>query len=120
LLLLSEPNEIAEILPNGPLTRYTERTIVEIEDLIKHLQSSRKVGYTLDDREAEIEGVCVASPIIGSQKQVLAAIGVSATIYQLPPHRMHEAGDYLRKVGEEISRQLGFSGTYPGSPGISA
>jgi DNA-binding IclR family transcriptional regulator len=119
LLLLSDPKEVSEILHNTSFMRCTERTIIEIKDLIKHLQNSRKVGYTLDDREAETEGVCVASPILNAQKKVLAAIGISATIYQLPPARMHEAGEYLRKRAEEISRQLGFNGAYPGSQDAS-
>lgn len=114
LLLLSEPKEIQSILRETKLQRCTERTIVDTQELIKHLQNCRKVGYTMDDREAEIEGACAAAPIIGSQGAVVAANGVSGTIYQLPPTRLHEMGDHLNGVCHEISGRLGFAGKYPG------
>jgi DNA-binding IclR family transcriptional regulator len=113
LLLLSEPAEVARILHSAHLTRHTERTITDVAALIKHLQNSRKIGYTLDDREAELEGVCVAAPIVNSGKKVLAAVGVSATIYQLPPPKMLEVGEQLRKLGQEVSRIMGFHGRVP-------
>jgi IclR family acetate operon transcriptional repressor len=112
--LFSEPAEVLRILRNSHLTRHTERTITDVATLIKHLQNSRKIGYTLDDREAELEGVCVAAPIVSSGKKVLAAVGASATIYQLTPPRMLEVGEHLRKVGEEVSRIMGFRSRYPG------
>jgi len=112
LLLLLEPRQVTTILRSTQLVRYTERTITDIRVLIEHLQNSRKIGYTLDDREAELEGVCVAVPVVGSSKKVLAAVGVSATIYQLPPAKMLEVGEQLRTIGEEASRIVGFSGRY--------
>jgi DNA-binding IclR family transcriptional regulator len=114
LLLLSEPKEIQTILHNTKLARLTERTIVEMKEFARHLQNCRKVGYTMDDREAEIEGACVAAPIIDRQNKVVAALGVSGTIYQLPPAKMHEVGEYLNSLCHEISQRLGFTGKYPG------
>ena len=114
LLLLSEPKEIQSILRETKLQRFTERTILDTKELIKHLQNCRKVGYTMDDREAEIEAACVAAPIIGSRGTVNAAIGISGTIYQLPPTRLHEIGEHLNTVCHEISGRLGFAGKYPG------
>jgi len=113
LILLSEPQEIVVLLPHAKLTRFTDRTIVKVKDLIKHLRAYRSMGYTTDDREAELEGICAASPIINSEGKVVAAIGLSGTVYQLPPVKLPEIGERLRESAEEISRQLGFSGEFP-------
>jgi DNA-binding IclR family transcriptional regulator len=113
LLLLSKPDEIIAIFQNRELTRFTDRTIVKVKDLIKHLQTYSNMGYTIDDREAELEGACAASPIINSERRVVAAIGLSGTVYQLPPAKWPEIGTHLRESAEEISRELGFSGEFP-------
>jgi IclR family KDG regulon transcriptional repressor len=114
LLLLLEPKQIQTILHNTTLKRFTDRTIMDTKELATHLQNCRKIGYTLDDREAELEGACVAVSLIDSQDTVVGALGVSATIYQLPPTKLHEMGEHLNKLGREISRHLGFTGEYPG------
>jgi DNA-binding IclR family transcriptional regulator len=113
LLLLSEPEQIGAIFQNRNLIRFTDRTIVRIQDLIKHLRVHRNMGYTIDDRESELEGVCASSPIISGEGEVVAAIGLSGTVYQLLPAKLPEIGECLRESAEEISRQLGFSGELP-------
>ncbi len=115
LLLLSGPEEIASIFKQDRLNRFTDRTIVRVGDLIKHLGHYRKLGYTVDDRESELEGVCVATPILGAQGKVIAAVGITGPVYQLSVARLPEIGEQLRKAGEEISHQLGFIGECPWS-----
>ena len=113
LLLLSDLESLKNIFPE-PLPRLTEQTIVSITELLQHLQRFRELGYTVDEREAEREGVCVASPILSSSGAVVAAIGVSTTTYQLPSVKIPEVGKYMHKVGQEISGMMGFHGQYPG------
>jgi len=116
LLLLSTQEQIAVILQDQKLTRYTDRTIVKVKDLVKHLRAYRSVGYTVDDREAELEGVCAASPILNAQGKVVAAIGLAGSVYQYPPTKLPEIGERLRESAEDVSQALGFRGEFEWHP----
>ena len=58
LLLLLDPGQVEKCFSEGRLARLTDRTIVSVEELLKHLRRYRALGYTVDDRESEREGVC--------------------------------------------------------------
>ena len=55
----------------------------------------------------------MAAPIIDNKGIVIAAIGVSGTVSQLPTAKIPKTGEHLRKVGKKISREIGFGGAYP-------
>ncbi len=115
LLLLLDPEQIGAILKDHKMTRYTDRTILRVKDLTKHLRAYQNMGYTVDDREAELEGACVAAPILDGEGKVVAAIGLAGTVYQLPPAKLPDIGERLRESAEQISQQLGFHGDLPWS-----
>jgi IclR family transcriptional regulator, KDG regulon repressor len=108
LLLHLTSEDIVEVFKRPILPRFTDRTITTVSSLIKHLQKYRTLGYTVDERECELEGVCVAAPIVSTQGRVAAAIGVSGTIYQTPPKTLPEVGEEIRQMADEISKRLGF------------
>lgn len=114
LLLFSSPEEISSILGQTHLTKFTELTIPTLKQLVAHLKRSARQCYTVDDRESESEGACIAAPILNSDGKVVAAIGVSGTIYQFAGSSIGDAGAYMRNCAREISQQLGFPGVYPG------
>jgi IclR family transcriptional regulator, KDG regulon repressor len=115
LLLLLAPIDIASIFKGSTLPQFTKRTLTNVKALAVHLAEYRAMGYTVDDRESENEGVCVAAPILGPPGLVFGAIGVAGTIQQLSEYRLAKVGKQLRDFGQEISRRLGFEGDFPWS-----
>jgi DNA-binding IclR family transcriptional regulator len=111
--LLSHINfeEIRAYYQQDGLRSYTERTIVKLDRLGKHLTSVKKRGYALDQGEHEDEVRCVAAPIFDISGNVVAAISVSGPAGRLEP--LEEKKDLIRttiEVSQEISRRLGYRG----------
>ena len=88
------------------LPRYTENTIVELDDLVRELSLTKTRGYSLDHEEYERNMICLAAPIYNFKGTVEASIGISA-----PRERMEAQLEYfiaeVKAAGEELSAQLG-------------
>lgn len=89
-----------------PLTKYTENTIDNWDDLLKNLQQIREQGYAVDDEELEIGLTCIGAPILDKNNKAIAAISLSG-----PTQRM-KSGDFdarikrVIEVAKEIAKQF--------------
>jgi DNA-binding IclR family transcriptional regulator len=66
-----------DILKDYDLTKFTENTIDNREDLLKELEEIKNRGYGFDIEERDEDVSCVAVPIFDSAKGVLASISIS-------------------------------------------
>jgi DNA-binding IclR family transcriptional regulator len=66
-----------------------------------------KRGYAFDLEEDEVGGRCVAAPVRDASGSVVAAIGISGIVLQMPDNRLHELGAMLKSRAAEISTRLG-------------
>ena len=90
--------------------KYTDHTITSVDSLKKEIAQIRKQGYALDNEECE-EGVkCVAVPVWNFNGDVAAAISLSAPVIRLEKERTDQIIEFLKKIGEEASRELGWNG----------
>ncbi len=58
--------------------RFTERTIMTVDDLKKNLEEVRRRGYAVDDREIKDYMICVSAPIFNLNDEANYAISVSS------------------------------------------
>ena len=65
-------------LAGGPFVALTERTLVDPVALADHLARVRDDGYATDDGEIAADIACLAVPVRGADRRVLAAISVTA------------------------------------------
>lgn len=80
-ILAHEPEEIAyEVLARSPRTRFTDSTIVKIQELRGVLQRIRADGYFLGNQLRYEGEYSVAAPIFGFDGIVLGAINASVPI----------------------------------------
>ena len=91
------------------LTRYTDRTIVDLEALAGELGATAKRGYAIDDGEYEPNVVCIAAPVYNYERTVEASIGISG------PRERVEAQlpafiEAIKATGEEVSALMGANG----------
>ncbi|MEK9673435.1 MAG: IclR family transcriptional regulator [Rhodospirillaceae bacterium] len=79
-LLLSRQSDeyLEELLSVLPLTRYTDFTLTEIDDLMAALNNIRRDGIGTDDQEFMTGVVCVAVPIEGSDGFCYGGVAISA------------------------------------------
>lgn len=109
LLAHTDPSFVRENMPWGQLVRFNERTIVDREALLAHLEMVREQGYALDEGEHESEVRCVAAPIFNHSREIVAAISVSGPRSRLEPLEENEELVYLTmQTARQISAKLGY------------
>lgn len=97
-----------EIAARGRLKKSTERSIVDRDKLIEHLQDVRVQGFALDLEECADGVVCAAAPVFDASSMLVASIAVSAPASRADRERLER--DLVPRVTAEASRlskQLG-------------
>lgn len=102
-LLEDGPAKCAEYAQRTGLKVFTRNTIRDLAALNKELDRVRKLGYALDNEEAENGVSCVGAGIYDDEGRLVAGLSLSA-----PSNRLEKTW-YVRvkKVAEEISHALG-------------
>lgn len=90
LAWLPEP-EIARVIAQGGLKRFTDKTISTISELMEDLRLVRRNGYSLDNEEFQAGVVCVGAAIRDHAGAVVGSVSGS-----MP--RMRADGDHMAKV----------------------
>jgi len=99
--------QLARILQQRGLTRYTERSIDNPAQLREELERVRQLGYALDDEEHAVGLRCVAAAIFDQNGQALAAISLSGPKARITDKRLDELGVAVRQTADEITQALG-------------
>jgi len=99
--------QLARILQQRGLTRYTERSIDNPAQLREELERVRQLGYALDDEEHAVGLRCVAAAIFDQNGQALAAISLSGPKARITDNRLDELGVAVRQTADEITQALG-------------
>lgn len=84
-----------------PVTRFTENTIVDKHALLRELQESREMGFTVDNMEHEYGVKCVAVPIFRLDNTLAGAMSISC-----PSLRMEGKYDVFSNLLKEAQRSL--------------
>jgi IclR family acetate operon transcriptional repressor len=101
-------SDLAEILPKGPLPRFTSKTITDRRALFRHLEETRARGYAFDNEERHYGIRCVAAPIWDRHDKMVAAVSLVAPTVRMPDTRVAEGGIAVMQTAAQISAELGF------------
>jgi DNA-binding IclR family transcriptional regulator len=97
--------ELEALLRDRPLARFTPNTICSLDRLRKHLAAVRAEGYAVNNEE-HISGVRgVAAPVFNHVGKIIASVGVTGTITELPKWRIPGIGTELISVAAALSRK---------------
>lgn len=109
LLAYEEQEKLEQLLERIELSKLTDETITDPEELRQELKQIRHQGYALDMGELE-EGVrCVAAPIRNFEGEVVAAVSVSGpSIRMTEEYIENKVIEMVVRVANQISRQLGY------------
>ena len=102
------PEEMqAEIMGKIRFVRYTHRTLMTPEALMRSLERVRRRGYAIDDEEVE-EGVrCIGAPILNETGHPIAAVSVSGPTSRITQQSVPGIAEHLMRCCREISGSLG-------------
>lgn len=96
---------VREILNGTGMPRRTANTITTVEDYVAELAKVNRNGYALDDGENELDGRCVAVPMLGTR--LPTAVSLSAPAARFPLQQVEEVAASLRDVAEQITTEAG-------------
>ncbi|TAK01668.1 MAG: IclR family transcriptional regulator [Chloroflexota bacterium] len=106
LLASLAEREVLRIVRRG-LTRYTERTITDLEPLLEDLARARRRGYATALSELENGLTAVAAPVHDARGAVIAAVEVWGPAFRLTPRRLPELAVQAREAAAAITIRLG-------------
>lgn len=104
-LMLGEEGEAAcrSYAKRSKLPAYTVNTHVKVAALLKDCNTAAKLGYALDNEEAELGVGCIGSLIRDASGHVVAGISVSAPMER----RRDEWTAQVMEICAQLSKQLG-------------
>lgn len=107
ILAFEDKKFVDEILKQG-LDKFTEKTIIDPNKLLKHLAEIKVQGFAVDDEENE-EGIrCVGAPIFDYTGKVVGAVSVSGPTVTVTPERVVDIAGNLLACARKISDRMGW------------
>jgi IclR family transcriptional regulator, KDG regulon repressor len=108
LIAALTPAQIERYVDSHELRRFTPKTIVERDAILREFEQVRRGGIGFDDGEFDAEARCVAVPVRDFTGQVAGAIGLSGPIWRLSIQSLQEKAQQVREAALDLSRELGF------------
>lgn len=108
LLAALNDAQIRQFLGAERLRRFTAKTIVERDILLREIASVRKQGIAYDDGEFDEEIRCVAVPVYDFAGRVAGAVGISGAVWRLSLQSLQDKALQVREAARVISAQLGY------------
>jgi DNA-binding IclR family transcriptional regulator len=98
----------AEVLPEK-LVRFTDRTIVDREALLRQVREVAGAGYAIDHGEYMNEVASVAVPIRDYTRGVVGSLAIAGPAQRLTPQRIEkEIVPLITEGGSRLSSRLGY------------
>lgn len=108
VLLADLPHrEMMRLVQKKGLPRFTSSTIVELEALVLELERVRSQGHAIDNSENEVDGRCVAAPIMAPNRRVLAALSISGPLPRMTITRAKSFLGALKTACHNIESAFG-------------
>jgi DNA-binding IclR family transcriptional regulator len=108
LLAALDDQRIRQFLGAEPLRRYTAKTIVERDALLREIDEVRRKGIAYDDGEFDAEIRCAAVPVLDFAGRVAGAVGISGPLWRLSLQALQDKARQVRAAAARISAQLGY------------
>lgn len=108
LLAALAPAQLARFMETCELHRFTAKTIVERDALLREIDEVRRKGLAFDDGEFDAEARCIAVPVRDFTGRVAGAIGMSGPMWRLSLQALQEKSKYVREAAVALSAELGY------------
>jgi IclR family transcriptional regulator, KDG regulon repressor len=123
IFLAHLPEErIDHFLRTQELVKYTEKTIVDPEELRKQMETIREVGYAVSDEEIDPGVMALAAPIFDHESKIMAGLVVFGPSQRIDAARKEiirkETLEYSKKISERVrggNRRKADKGQVPGN-----
>jgi IclR family pca regulon transcriptional regulator len=79
LLSRLNPNEARRLLLDSDLTKFTEYTVTDIDELLERVDQARRMNYAICDREYSLSIIGVGAPIVDFAGYAVGSISMAAS-----------------------------------------
>ena len=100
--------EIDRLVSLKGLTRFTDRTIITLEELHRDLTLVRQRGWAIDNEETYTAVRCMASVIRDHQGRALASAGLSGPAQRISDDRIPTLAELVKDTCDRISKRMGY------------
>ncbi|NWG13553.1 MAG: IclR family transcriptional regulator [Acidobacteria bacterium] len=116
IVAFQERDVIDRILRINGLSRRTEKSITDHEQVLKEYEQIRTKGYSVDREESTPGGVCFGAPLHDERGHVVAAISVSVPLFRLSPEREEEMIGAVIDTARKASAAIASASPAAGAP----
>ncbi len=100
-------DKINEFFKGKEIEKRTNNTMISIKEIEVEAHTTLNQGYAVDNEEYH-EGVrCLAAPIFNAHKNVIAAVGITASTVTFTIERIPDMAHHVREAAQAISKNLG-------------
>ncbi len=107
LLANMEPRRLQTWLRDRELTRFTQHTISDPDELIDELELTRARGYSIDAEEKNIGMRCIAAPVFNMYGEVVAGISVSGPTSRIGLMSIDDISATVMQAARDLSQAIG-------------
>ena len=108
LVAFMDDAERRRLLDLYPPTKITDKTVTDIDEIVKRLDETRRTGYYIEKGEI-IDGVMgIGVPVMDFSGNVVAALGACMPEFQVKAADIQRAKRELIMAARSISRELGY------------
>jgi IclR family KDG regulon transcriptional repressor len=91
------------------LQRYTDKTVVDRQTLLRQLKEVGSAGYAVDDCEFIEEVMSVAVPVRDHTRSLVGSLTISGPVHRLTPERVEkDIVPLITNAGKQLSSRLGY------------
>jgi IclR family acetate operon transcriptional repressor len=106
VLLAWDATARQEAVQHG-LGRYTEHTVVDIDELTSQLAAVRAAGYAASFEERDAGAASISAPVFGLSGELVAALGIGAPLQRLGAAEVDKWAPEVVEAAADASRRLG-------------
>ena len=106
LLAFAPEEQVKKILAEN-IAEYGGKAGLTITRALKDLVKIAERGYAISEQEYEEHINAVAAPIFDADHRAVASIAIVGPSFRLSRERLPELGESIRKIADEISREVG-------------
>ncbi|WP_181347038.1 IclR family transcriptional regulator [Thalassobacillus sp. CUG 92003] len=107
MLAFLPPDKIDAVLSERPMTRFTNQTITDPDDMKTHLEEIRRRGVAFDMEEHEEGITCAAAPLFNYKGEVVAGISIAGPIMRVDDAKLSVFAREVHHAAATISKALG-------------
>jgi IclR family acetate operon transcriptional repressor len=100
-------NEIARVIAQTGLKRFTDKTITTIAELMEDLRHVRRKGYAVDDQEFQPGVMCIGAAIRDHAGAVRGSISCSMPIMRAEGEHLEKVKAAVRDCARAVSERYG-------------